>query len=65
MRDAIPDEAATIHRVSRVPSGGSATRFRHHADNPLFTDLVLVDEASMVDLALMARLVDAVPPRRA
>ncbi len=57
---AIPDEAATIHRCLG-PIGGSSTRFRHDADNPLVTDVLLVDEASMVDLALMARLLAAVP----
>jgi exodeoxyribonuclease V alpha subunit len=57
----IPDDASTIHRALR-PIPGSLSRFRHNAENPLPTDLVLVDEASMVDLALMARLVDAVPP---
>src|SRR5690606_17148035 len=36
-------------------------RFRHDADNPLPFDVVVVDEASMIDLPLMAKLVDAVP----
>jgi len=35
--------------------------FRHHADNPLPYDVVVVDEASMIDLPLMAKLVEAVP----
>ena len=61
VKDAIPEEAATIHRcLGAIP--GSATRFRRHAGNPLLADAVLVDEASMVDLALMDRLLDAVPP---
>jgi exodeoxyribonuclease V alpha subunit len=62
VRDRIPEEAATIHRCLGS-IGGSATEFRHHARNPLVTDVVLVDEASMVDVALMSRLVAAVPPR--
>ncbi len=57
---AIPEDAATIHRCLGSIAG-SGTSFRHHADNPLVTDVVLVDEASMVDLALMRRLVAAVP----
>jgi exodeoxyribonuclease V alpha subunit len=58
----IVEEAATIHRrLGPIP--GRTTRFRHDAENPLATDVVLVDEGSMVDLALMVRLVDAVPPR--
>jgi len=56
---AIPDEAATIHRALGALGDGSG--FRHHAENPLFTDILLVDEASMVDLALMSRLFDALP----
>src|SRR5690606_11321837 len=38
-----------------------APTFRHHADNPLPFDVVVVDEASMIDLPLMAKLVEAVP----
>ena len=37
-------------------------QFRHNAANPLPVDVLVVDEASMVDLPLMAKLVDAVPP---
>jgi exodeoxyribonuclease V alpha subunit len=57
----IPREAATIHRALGV-SSFEATTFRHNEDNPLNVDVVLVDEASMIDLALMAKLVAAVPP---
>lgn len=56
----IPDDTATIHRCLGSV-GGSATNFRHHAGNPLLADVVLVDEASMVDLGLMSRLVAAIP----
>jgi exodeoxyribonuclease V alpha subunit len=57
---AIPDAAATIHRgLGAVP--GRSAQFRHGPDNPLVADVVLVDEASMVDVALMARLVGAMP----
>lgn len=62
VRDAIPEDTLTIHRALGVV-GGKTTRFRHHADRPLAADVVLVDEASMVDLALMTRLVSAVPAR--
>jgi exodeoxyribonuclease V alpha subunit len=58
---AIPDAAATIHRGLGAEPGRSA-RFRHGPDNPLAADVVLVDEASMVDVALMARLTGAMPP---
>ena len=56
----IPREASTIHRALGV-SAFAATTFRHDEDNPLNADVVLVDEASMIDLALMAKLVAAVP----
>jgi exodeoxyribonuclease V alpha subunit len=59
VRDAIVEEASTIHRALRPIPG--TLRFRHDAGHPLVTDVVLVDEASMVDLGLMTRLVDAVP----
>jgi len=49
-----------VHRLLGVtPEPG---RFRHHADNPLAVDVLVVDEASMLDLALATRLVDALPP---
>ncbi|HDR15344.1 MAG TPA: exodeoxyribonuclease V subunit alpha [Desulfobacteraceae bacterium] len=54
----IPD-ASTIHRLLGTVRG--SPYFRHDADNPLPFDLVVVDEASMIDLALMAKLVAAVP----
>lgn len=60
LRERLPDEAWTVHRLLGVtPQAG---RFRHHADNPLPFDVVVVDEASMLDLALATRLIDAVPP---
>jgi len=59
IKAALPREAFTIHRW-RGPLPESPY-FRHHAGNPLPSDVLVVDEASMVDLALMAKLVDAVP----
>ena len=51
--------AQTVHRLlGAIPDG---SRFRHDADNPLAADVVIIDEASMIDLALMSRLMDAVP----
>lgn len=58
----IPEDAATIHRCLGT-FRGSTTAFRHNRGNPLVTDVVLVDEASMVDLALLRRLLDAVAPQ--
>ena len=53
--------ATTIHRLlGYLPS---SPYFRHDAEHPLSADVVIIDEASMVDLALMAKLVMAVPPQ--
>lgn len=60
VRVALPQEVATIHRLLGVIPGRSA--FRHNRDNPLPCDVLVVDEASMVDLPLMARLLDALRP---
>ncbi|CAB1368840.1 exodeoxyribonuclease V subunit alpha [Denitratisoma oestradiolicum] len=56
----IPDQARTLHRLLGLRPGGGA---RHHAGHPLAVDLLVVDEASMVDLALMAKLLAALPPQ--
>ena len=54
----IPEEASTIHRLLGM---GHGDLLRHHRDNPLLLDCLVVDEASMIDLPLMARLLDALP----
>ena len=59
-RAAIPEEAFTLHRLLGVRNG--SVYFRYNADNPLPLDVLVIDEASMVDLALMAKLVTALPP---
>ncbi len=59
-RAAVPASATTIHRLLGTISGSS--EFRHHPGNPLPVDVLVVDEASMVDIALMAALVRALPP---
>ena len=53
----LPETVTTIHRL--LGSRPLSPYFYHHSENPLHYDLVLIDEASMVDLALMAKLVDA------
>ena len=55
-------EATTLHRLLGWQPA-SPTRFRHHRDRPLAHDLVVVDECSMIDLAMMAKLLDAIGPR--
>ncbi len=37
--------------------------FRHNAQNPLPVEVLVVDEASMIDLPMMARLLAALPPQ--
>ena len=57
----IPDDATTIHKALRSRFDNS-TRFVHTRENPLAAHIVVVDEASMIDVALMSKLLDAVPP---
>jgi exodeoxyribonuclease V alpha subunit len=59
VKGAMPDEASTIHRLLGAVQG--STFFRHNERNPLPVDVVIVDEASMIDLPLMSKLVQAVP----
>lgn len=59
VRHAIPETVSTIHRLLGMRSAGE---YRHTARNPLPHDTVIVDEASMVDLPLMAALVSAMRP---
>ncbi len=56
----IPDDASTLHRLLGAQPGSQ--RLRHHAGNPLHLDVLVVDEASMIDLPMMSRLIDALPP---
>ena len=57
--ETIPEEASTIHRL--LGSIPNSPYFRHNQENLLPVDVVVVDEASMVDLALMAKLFQALP----
>jgi exodeoxyribonuclease V alpha subunit len=57
---AMPAEANTLHRL--IGLSPWSARPRHHRDALLPFDVVVVDEVSMVDLPLMAKLVDAVRP---
>lgn len=59
VRAHIPKEAQTLHRL--IGLGGRNRRPRYNPDHPLAADAVIVDEASMVDLPMMAKLVEALP----
>jgi exodeoxyribonuclease V alpha subunit len=52
-------EAATLHRLLQLRPGGDAAFDRDH---PLDADLLVVDEASMLDVLLANKLVKAIPP---
>ncbi len=52
-------DASTLHRLLGWRPG-NRSRFRHHRDNRLPHEVVVVDEMSMVSLSLMAKLVEAV-----
>jgi AAA domain len=52
-------EAATLHRLLQLRPGGDAAFDRDH---PLDADLVVVDEASMLDMLLANKLIKAIPP---
>lgn len=56
--NAIPSESYTIHRLLQTIPG--SPYFVYNAAKPLNADIVVVDEASMVDLALMSKLVEAI-----
>lgn len=59
VRDKIPTEVTTVHRL--LGSRPGTRHFRHHAGNRLPLDVLVVDEASMIDLEMMANLLDALP----
>ncbi|OHU87793.1 MULTISPECIES: exodeoxyribonuclease V subunit alpha [Pseudoalteromonas] len=59
LSELIPEQAQTIHRLLGVIP--QSNQYRHNQHNPLHLDLLIIDEASMVDLSLLAKLVEALP----
>ncbi len=55
----LPKSVSTLHRL--LGSRPGSVFFRHDSKNPLPVDVMIVDEASMVSLTLMAKLFDALP----
>ncbi|NLS52958.1 exodeoxyribonuclease V subunit alpha [Hafnia alvei] len=60
-REVIPQEAYTLHRL--LGAQPNSIRLRYHRENPLHVDVLVVDEASMVDLPMMSKLIAALPQR--
>ena len=59
VKRAIPLETYTIHRMLQAIPG--SPYFRYNSENLLPADVVIVDEASMVDLALMSKMISSIP----
>jgi exodeoxyribonuclease V alpha subunit len=59
--DALPAKASTLHSLLGISYGSPKSR-RNHI-NPLAIDVLIIDEASMIDLPMMYRLLDALPSR--
>lgn len=61
IRKKIPLQVVTLHRL--LGAIHQSPSFKHNHANPLPYDVVVIDEASMIDLAMMAKLLDAVTPQ--
>lgn len=59
LSEATGEPATTIHRL--LAWDPNSKSFEHHARNPIPTNVLLVDEVSMLDVALASQLLDAVP----
>ncbi|WP_329740506.1 exodeoxyribonuclease V subunit alpha [Dyella sp. A6] len=60
VRASISPRVDTLHRLLGARSG--SRRYRHHRAQPLHLDVLVVDEASMIDLEMIAAVLDALPP---
>ena len=58
--NAIPQKASTLHSLLGVNAFNDDTRYNSH--NPLQLDVLVVDETSMIDLPMMAKLINALKP---
>ena len=59
-RKILPNQAKTLHRL--LGAQPESQQFRYHRDNHLVLDILIIDEASMVDLPMMSKLIEALPP---
>ncbi len=60
LKSLIPVETMTLHRLLGATPGG--TEFRYHEGRLLPADLLIIDEASMLDLPMMCGVIKALPP---
>ena len=60
VRARIPTEVTTLHRL--LGARRNSRHFHHDYSNPLHADLIIIDEASMIDLEMMANLLGALGP---
>ncbi len=58
--DKIPTGASTLHRL--LGYRRNSPQFKHTGKNPMSWDVVVIDEASMVDLAMMSKVIDGLKP---
>ena len=59
IKEQLSQDATTLHRLlGYIPN---SIEFRFNKQNPLASDIVIIDEASMIDLALMTKLFEAIP----
>ena len=57
----IPEQAQTLHRLLGSRPGAAA--FRFNRENPLYLDLLVLDEASMIDVEMMVAILEALPEK--
>ncbi|EKT58211.1 exodeoxyribonuclease V subunit alpha [Providencia burhodogranariea] len=58
-RHMLPNQAKTLHRL--LGAQPESQQFRYHRENLLTLDVLIIDEASMVDLPMMGKLIEALP----
>lgn len=59
VKNSIPTEVTTLHRL--LGSLPNTRHFRHNSNNPLVVDVLVIDEASMIDLEMMHNVLQAMP----
>ncbi|MGP4123705.1 MAG: exodeoxyribonuclease V subunit alpha [Sodalis sp. (in: enterobacteria)] len=62
-KQCLPREAITLHRLLGAQPNMNSQRMRYHRGNPLHVDILIIDEASMIDLQMMANVIAALPPQ--